>query len=125
MHRPIVAQIEVVGSNREGLKRFYGRLFGWRVSSDLCGAQDAYWIDPGSAGVQVSLSEATQSRVVRYVEVDDVLENLCYAEELGGRILEPPREVMVAGRPATVALFADPDGNRVGLFNGRPPWTPE
>jgi predicted enzyme related to lactoylglutathione lyase len=52
------------------------------------------------------------------VEVDDVLENLSYAEELGGRIIEPPHEIMSGGRGVTVALFADPVGNRLGLSNG-------
>jgi hypothetical protein len=52
------------------------------------------------------------------VEVDDVLENVCYAEELGGRIIELPHGIISAGRRVTVASFADPEGNRVGLSNG-------
>jgi predicted enzyme related to lactoylglutathione lyase len=124
MHRAVVAHIEIVGDSREGLKRFYCRLFGWRINSDPGGGQDTYWIDPASVGVRVSLREATQSSVVPYVEVDDVLENLCYAEELGGRILEAPHEIMAGGLRATVALFADPQGNRVGLSKGWLPWTP-
>ncbi len=118
MHRAIVAHFEIAGKDGEGLKRFYGSLFGWRIRSEPCGAQVAYWIDPNSAGIQSAIRGATHNGVIPYVEVDDVLENLCYAEELGGRIIELPHEIMSGGRGVTVALFADPEGNRLGLFNG-------
>jgi len=68
--------------------------------------------------MQSAICGATQNGVTPDEEVDDVLENLCYAEELGGRIVEPPHQIVSGGRGATVALFADPEGNRLGLFNG-------
>jgi predicted enzyme related to lactoylglutathione lyase len=64
------------------------------------------------------INHAEQGGVRFFVEVDDVLENLCYAEELGGHVIELPHETTIAGRRVTVASFADPEGNRVGLSNG-------
>jgi len=61
---------------------------------------------------------ADQGGVHIVIAVDDVLENNCYAEELGGRIIDLPHEIMSAGRRMTVASFADPEGNRVGLSSG-------
>ena len=57
-----------------------------------------------------------------YVAVDDVEKALVGAEELGGRRLLPDRSRSRAARPL-VALFADPDGNVIGLFEVRPPAT--
>jgi predicted enzyme related to lactoylglutathione lyase len=53
-----------------------------------------------------------------YVEVDDVLENLAYAEELGGTIVRPPYELTRDEQRTTLALFRDPAGNIVGLSKG-------
>ena len=52
------------------------------------------------------------------MDVDDVLEHVCYAEELCGHIIELPHEIMVDGRCVTIAAFADPEGNRLGLSSG-------
>ena|SRR5262252_1285534 len=118
MHRAIVAHLEIAGKGGEALKRFYDSLFGWWIRSEPCGEQVAYWIDPNAAGIQSAIRGATHNGVIPYVEVDDVLENLCYAEELGGGIIELPHEIVFDGRRPTVALFADPEGNHLGLSNG-------
>jgi len=118
MHRAIVAHFEIAGKDGERLKRFYGSLFGWRIRAEDCGAHVAYWIDPNSAGIQSTIRAGNHSGVIPYVDVDDVVENLCYAEELGGRIIELPHEIIVGGRCVTVAAFADPEGNRLSLSSG-------
>ncbi len=118
MHRAVVAHVEIAGNDGESMKRFYASLFGWRVEAEDCGADVAYSIDSNTAGIQSTINGASRSAVIPYVDVDDVLENLCYAEELGGRIIELPHEITSGGRTITVALFADPAGNRVGLSSG-------
>jgi len=118
MHRAILAHVEIAGKDGESLKQFYGSLFGWRIRSEPRGEQVAFWIDPNGTGIQSATRGATHHGVIPYVEVDDVLENLCYAEELGGRIIDLPHEIMSDGRRATVALFADPEGNHLGLSKG-------
>jgi predicted enzyme related to lactoylglutathione lyase len=118
MHRAVVAHLEIAGNHGQGLKRFYASLFGWRIQDEHCAAHVAYWIDADSAGIHSTINSPDHSGIIPYIDVDDVLENLCYAEELGGRILEPPREITCGGRAVTVALFVDPAGNRVGLSNG-------
>jgi hypothetical protein len=51
--------------------------------------------------------------VTFYVDVDDLDKYLRRAQELGGsKVLGP----MVIGRIGAFAMFADPDGNLVGLF---------
>lgn len=60
---------------------------------------------------------APQNRAPRwspfYVQVDDLDAYLKKAESLGGRTVVPPTEIP---NMVTFAMFADPDGNAVGLI---------
>jgi predicted enzyme related to lactoylglutathione lyase len=118
VHKAVVAHFEIAAKDAESLKRFYASLFGRRIRTQDGGARNAYVIDPNGDGIEDAISYADLGGVRIVVAVDDVRENLCYAEELGGRIIDLPHEIMSAGRPVTIASFADPEGNRVGLSNG-------
>ena len=118
MQKAVVARFEIAANDPEVLKRFYAGLFGWPIRTRDTGAWTAFVIEPNGAGIEGAINHAEQGGVRFIVEVDDVLENLCYAEELGGRVIELPHETIIAGRRVTVASFADPEGNRVGLSNG-------
>lgn len=117
MHKATVANFEIGARDSESLKRFYASLFGWRISREVGSANVAHCIEPGSPGITTFISEG-HSGVIPFVEVDDVFENLCYAEELGGRIIELPHEIVSGGLCVMVALFADPEGNHLGLSRG-------
>jgi predicted enzyme related to lactoylglutathione lyase len=96
-------------------------LFGWRLSADGVEARNLSVMTADSNGIGGVISSAGDVRsggVKLIVAVDDVSENLYYAEELGGKIIDPPHEVTSAGGRATVASFADPEGNRVELSSG-------
>src|SRR5713226_5164766 len=118
MHKAVVAHFEIAAKDPESLKRFYASLFGWRIRTQDGGGRNAYVIDPNGDGIEGAISYADPGGVRIVVAVDDVLETLCYAEELGGRIIELPHEMTCAGTKLTVASFADPEGNCVGLSNG-------
>ena len=53
-----------------------------------------------------------------YVEVDDLQTFLDKAKRLGGKELMPPT---VIPNFVTIAMFADPDGNIIGLVKAEPP----
>ena len=57
---------------------------------------------PGDTGVKI------------YVRVDDPDAYLARAKELGGTPLVPPMDL--PGDYGRIAIFADPDGNPVGLW---------
>jgi uncharacterized protein len=121
MHKAFVTQFEIAATDPDALRRFYALLFGWRFSPDGAEARQSSVMTADSNGMRGVISgrgEGNSDGVKLIVEVDDVVENLCYAEELGGRIIDPPHEVVSGGRRETVASFADPEGNRVGLSNG-------
>ena len=47
-----------------------------------------------------------------YIEVDDLQAYLSKIEQAGGKTIMPPTEVL---NMATIAMFSDPDGIRIGL----------
>ena len=121
MHTAVVSQFEISAMDPDGLRRFYALLFGWRFSADGPEPRKLSVMTADSdviGGAITRTCDGNSGGVRMIVEVDDVLENVCYAEELGGRIIELPHEIISAGRRVTVASFADPEGNRVGLSNG-------
>ncbi|MEK7217098.1 MAG: VOC family protein, partial [Chloroflexota bacterium] len=53
--------------------------------------------------------------VTVYVQVDDLDAYLKKAESLGGKTLMPPTEIPGV---VTMAMFADPEGNVIGMIKG-------
>src|SRR5215831_9752721 len=77
------------------VNRFYALLFGWRVQGALAAP-----------------------RVTMFAEVSDFEEHLTLAQELGGTIVTPPRELPGSG--ASFAFVRDPEGQVFGLVKGLP-----
>jgi uncharacterized protein len=113
-----VAFFEVVSTDHERAQKFYTELFNWTVSNDpemggyglvdTGAGEDAIGggigpaETPGEAGVKI------------YVRVPDLEAALDRAVQLGGTALVQPMDLPSGyGR---IAVFADPDGNPVGLW---------
>jgi hypothetical protein len=98
-----VAFFEVSSSDHERAQKFYAELFGWQVAADPAIGGGIGPVEDGDAG-----------GVRIYVKVDDLDAYLQRAERLGGTRLVPPTDLPTGyGR---FAMFADPDGNTVGLW---------
>jgi hypothetical protein len=113
-----VAFFEVTSPNAEQAQKFYAELFGWQVSADP--AMGGYaLVDTGAGegavggGIGPS-SDPQDSGVKIYMRVDDLDRYLDRAEQLGGKRLVPPADL--PGDFGRFAIFADPDGNPVGLW---------
>ncbi|PNG23818.1 VOC family protein [Streptomyces cahuitamycinicus] len=93
---------------------FYRGMFGWSIDA----LDDTYSMvstgdDPPVGGIGQAGPKAPYTGFVAYFPVDDVDAALARAEKLGGtRVLEP--QSTPDGR---IAVFADPDGNNVGLLS--------
>jgi predicted enzyme related to lactoylglutathione lyase len=123
MARPVV-HFEVVGSNPEQLRRYYGDLFGWTFDTpspvakevsdpdsygfvELITAEDGSGIRGGIGG-----GENYDSHAVFYVGVEDVEAALRRAETLGGtRVMGPAR----SPNGLVVGHFRDPEGTLIGV----------
>ncbi|HEX3786794.1 MAG TPA: VOC family protein [Pseudonocardiaceae bacterium] len=113
-----VAFFEVLSPDHERAQQFYRELFDWQVAADpemggyglvdtgagegAIGGGIGPKTEPGDAGVKI------------YVRVDDLDGYLSRAAALGGKPLVPPTDL--PGGYGRFAVFADPDGNQVGLW---------
>ena len=117
MGRP-VAMFEIVSHQPARARDFYSGLFDWSVNEDPEWGDYAL-VDTGSGegavpgGIGPSMEEGATG-VKIYVRVDDLGKYLSRAEELGGRRVVGP--TALPGGFGSFALFADLDGNLVGLW---------
>ena len=116
MPNPIV-HFEIMGSDSAKTQQFYTDLFGWTISSDnpanygLAITQDDD--DPGINGGIGGADQGGGVYVAVYAQVDDPQAYLDKAVSMGAKEIIPVTEV--PGMPILVAMFADPDGNCIGL----------
>ncbi|MEX2431582.1 MAG: VOC family protein [Dehalococcoidia bacterium] len=122
MPNPVV-HFEIMGQNAKRTQEYYANLFGWDVDANnpmdygLATTKDGeLGINGGLGGDQGGGDQGGGARVSVYAQVDDLQKYLDKAVELGGQVLMPVAEVPGAG--VTIALFADPDGNVIGLMKG-------
>ncbi len=111
MGKPVV-HWEVTGKDGKRLQKFYADLFEWKI--DTNNPMEYGMVNTGGKGINGGIAAAQQGSggVTFYVEVENLEEYLRTAERLGGKTLLPP--AAVPGGP-TLAIFADPEGNRIGL----------
>ena len=111
MPNPVV-HFEVQSSEPEKSQKFFADLFDWHL--DANNPMSYGLVDTHARGINGGIgdSEDGQTRVLFYIEVDDLQAHLDKAETLGGKTLVPPTEIpdMV-----TFALFSDPAGAVVGM----------
>lgn len=102
---------EVLGKDGEKLKRFYAQLFGWKYKEQ---AGTSYGMtDPEDTGIGGGIGSVTSgvNWAGFYVGVEDVDQALRKVEQLGGKVIVPTTKLP----EVTFAVFADPEGNSVGL----------
>ena len=117
MGRP-VAFFEILSPDHDRAQAFYRDLFDWQIAVDP--QMGGYGLvdtgageDPLAGGVGPS-AEPGEAGVKIYVRVDDLDAYLDRAEKLGGQRLVPPTDL--PGDFGRFAVFADPDGTRIGLW---------
>ncbi|MBC7310649.1 MAG: VOC family protein [Actinomycetales bacterium] len=111
-----ITHIDIPVSDLEQAKAFYSQVFGWQISAPPGFEDYPMWHAPNkiSGGGLAPRSEGfTQPR--SYVEVDSIDETLAKVTQIGGRVL---MEKSPISDTSWWAIFADPDGNEVGLYEG-------
>jgi uncharacterized protein len=113
MGSPVV-HFEISGRDAERSRSFYSGLFGWSVQVDGRGyGMVATGSEDGIAGGIMQTPPDASPWVTLYVGVDDMATSLARVEDLGGRRITEPSPVAGVG---VIAMFADPDGNMIGLI---------
>ncbi|MFG1919149.1 VOC family protein [Micromonospora sp. NPDC048898] len=120
MGNPVV-HFEIIGTDPQRLRGFYGKLFDWQfdVAGDAAEAVSAPgnygFVHPDGGGIPGGVGGGAEypRRTLFYVSVGDVEVALQQAEHLGGtRVSGPhpnPDGTLVVG------FFTDPEGHLVGL----------
>jgi predicted enzyme related to lactoylglutathione lyase len=111
-----VMHFEILADDPSLVRGFYLDLFGWQAT-DYPGMDYALLSsghDKGASGGLSAASPALPRGLAVYVQVEDIAAVLARAHTLRpGAVLQEPYEVPGVGR---FALLADPEGNRVGLW---------
>jgi predicted enzyme related to lactoylglutathione lyase len=135
MGQPIV-HFEVLGKNGPKLRDYYSSLFGWDFThptgdGDGAGGEPPegppmfYEVTgregntlPDGTGIGGGIGTAPDGydgHLTFYVEVDDIEAALEKAEDLGGKRMMGPDEIL--GGRMTIAQFTDPEGHVIGLVS--------
>lgn len=110
MPNPVV-HFEVLGKDGKKSQKFYGDLFGWHIDSS--NPMNYGVVDTHAGGINGGVAQAPATpQLTFYVAVDDLQKYLDKVEGMGGKTVVPPT---VIPNMVTFALFADPDGNVVGM----------
>jgi predicted enzyme related to lactoylglutathione lyase len=111
-----ITHIDIPVSDKERAAGFYQALFGWQIAE--VPGYEGYPMrrapnNNSSGGLAPRSEDYNQPR--SYVEVDSIDDALTRATENGGKVLmgrEPISDT------SWWAVLEDPDGNRIGLYEG-------
>jgi predicted enzyme related to lactoylglutathione lyase len=110
-----ITHVEIQSKQQPKLVEFYGQLFDWHMDTNN---PDGYAMVDTHAGkgigAGIGQNPMGQNFVTFYVDVSDLDGTLKKAEALGARTVLKPTQT----GPVTIAMFADPEGNMVGLAKG-------
>ncbi len=110
---PIV-HIEMAAGDLDQVSRFYAQVFGWKVEHIPEMNHSTFEAEGGPGGGFAPVGEFHKpGDVIPYIGTDDIEATLARVEAEGGKVLQPKAEILGTG---WFALFADPSGNRDGLY---------
>lgn len=116
MGHPVV-HFEIQSNQQPEIQKFYETVLGWSVDNNH---EMGYGIvntnAEGGIGGGIGGTNGGPNRVTFYVGTDDVQATLDKAVSLGGQIVMPP--MTIPGQDMTIGMFADPEGNVIGLSSG-------
>ncbi len=110
MSNPVV-HFDISSKDHKNLESFYSEIFDWKLMpwGDKYSMVDA---GEGPSGGIGAAPEGYPGHVTFYVRVDDPAKTLEQVVAKGGKVVQP---VMEIPNGPTIALFADPAGNTIGL----------
>lgn len=121
MHHGDFTHIEIPADDPDRAKAFYTGLLGWTFQ-EMPGFEGYHMFttpagQDGVGGAIGKRGEMAPERLRTYVRVDSVDESVPRAQELGGSLIEPKREVPGMG---WYAVINDPEGNEIALWETVP-----
>ena len=113
-----ICHIEVPVKDAKKAAAYYERLFGWKMNHDMGDDNVLFQPADGVGGAFSKTEDHTPAAgIMFYVYVEDIEGFLKKAVDLKGKEIRPKSDIPGVG---WFGLFADPDGNVIGLFTGKP-----
>ena len=114
-----VTWFEIIGKDPIKLQGFYRDVFSWKLSPPVPEMGNYSMLDNEGQGIGGGIGAAMEgpTRVTVYIEVDDPQAYLDKATQAGGATLMPVTRITDG---VTIAMFADPEGNTIGLLKSHP-----
>jgi len=113
MPGPAIVHIEFKSADFARTSAFYAKLFDWKTEANASNSYMKADATGGPSGGWVRADLIQSPGPIAYLVVDDLAAKLEEVEQAGGRVLV--RSMPFAGG-GEVGLFADPDGNVLGLW---------
>ena len=111
-----ITHIDIPVADTKKASEFYSNLFGWQIAEVPGYEGYPMWQAPNkiSGGGLAPRSDGfTQPR--SYVEVDSIEQTLAKVKDTGGEVVMEKNPI---SETSWWAIFRDPDGNDVGLYEG-------
>jgi predicted enzyme related to lactoylglutathione lyase len=116
------AHIELTTTDLGKAKKFYKKLFDWKLTDTPMGPGSVYtMIAPGKGpggGMQTQPMPEAPVTWLAYVEVDSVKKSLAKAEKNGAKVVLPSMDI---GKNGTIGIFVDPAGAMLGVWSKAKP----
>ncbi len=123
MGNPVV-HFEIAGPDGPALQQFYRDLFGWNIETqgEEIGFYGLVQSNEGGigGGVFQTQEDMPSNYVTVYIQVDDLQAALAKISGVGGSAVVPPMEI--APGMGSIAMFADPANNCMGLYSLPTEW---
>lgn len=113
-----IVHIEFKSANFTRTAEFYARLFDWQTEQNGAGSYMKLNGTGGPSGGWVRADLVQSPGPIAYLSVEDLEKTLGEVEAAGGRVLVRSQPFAGGGE---IALFADPDGNVLGLWRRKGP----
>jgi predicted enzyme related to lactoylglutathione lyase len=113
------AHIELTTSDLAAAKKFYKKLFDWKLTDTPMGTSGAVYtmIAPGKGaggGMQAQPMPGAPVTWLPYVEVESVKRTLAKAEKAGAKVILPFMDI---GSNGIIGIFVDPTGATLGVWS--------
>ncbi len=121
MRSAFFTEEQLLSTEPRKAKEFYQRLFGWKmeeVEIPGVGYRVEIKTESGPSGAIMAAPAGARSAWFPYVDVEDLATTVARIRELGGKILQEPRDVPGAG---TLAVATDPTGAVFKLWQATRP----
>jgi len=118
-----VVHFEIPANDVEKLRKFYSKLFGWKIEKALGPVE--YWmigtvpvddkmmpLRPGVNGGMYK-KERPENKPVNYISVESIEKSIEQVKALGGKVVQGKQEVMGVG---WIAVAVDPEGNQIAML---------